>query len=93
MFDVYCGVLFLGVEVFDNDFVWLFSVLFLWGNGVWVMEKVLGDLLKFEVRAASFFVSLYDYYCEYGGVYNLGVGLKWFVVVSDLVVVWMMFKD
>ena len=56
-------------------------------------EKVLGDLLKEEVRAAPLFVPLYDYYREYGGVYNLGAGPKWFVVVSDPVAVRTMFKD
>ena len=36
---------------------------------------------------------LYDYYREYGGVYNLGAGPKWFVVVSDPAAVRTMFKD
>ena len=54
---------------------------------------MLGDLLKEEVRAAPLFVPLYDYYREYGGVYNLGAGPKWFVVVSDPVAVRTMFKD
>jgi hypothetical protein len=49
-------------------------------------EGVLGDLLKEEVRAAPLFIPLYNYYREYGGVYNLGAGPKWFVVVSDPVV-------
>jgi len=51
------------------------------------------DLLKEEVRAAPLFIPLYDYYREYGGVYNLGAGPKWFVVVSDPVAVRTMFKD
>ena len=53
----------------------------------------LGDLLKEEVRAAPLFIPLYDYYRKYGGVYNLGAGPKWFVVVSDPVAVRTMFKD
>ncbi|ABO99505.1 predicted protein [Ostreococcus lucimarinus CCE9901] len=91
--DAYRGALFPGVEVPDNDLARSFSALFPWGNGARVTEKVLGDLLKPEVRAAPLFVPLYDYYREYGGVYNLGAGPKWFVVVSDPVAVRTMFKD
>ena len=91
--DAYRGALFPGVEVPDNDLARSFARLFPWGNGARVTEKVLGDLLKEEVRAAPLFVPLYDYYREYGGVYNLGAGPKWFVVVSDPVAVRTMFKD
>jgi len=91
--DAYRGALFPGVEVPDNAFAKSFSKIFPWGNGARITEKVLFDLLKEEVRAAPLFVPLYDYYREYGGVYNLGAGPKWFVVVSDPVAVRTMFKD
>ena len=65
--DAYRGALFPGVEVPDNDLARSFARLFPWGNGARVTEKVLGDLLKEEVRAAPLFVPLYDYYREYGG--------------------------
>jgi len=89
----YRGALFPGVEVPDNDVARAVSKIFPWGNGARVTEKVLMDLLKEEVRAAPLFIPLYDYYREYGGVYNLGAGPKWFVVVSDPVAVRTMFKD
>ena len=60
--DAYRGALFPGVEVPDNDLARSLSALFPWGNGARVTEKVLGDLLKPEVRAAPLFVPLYDYY-------------------------------
>ena len=92
---IYRGALFPGVEVPEAGAdVWRgISRVFPWGNGAPVTEGVLGDLLKEEVRAAPLFVPLYDYYRQYGGVYNLGAGPKWFVVVSDPVVVRHMFKD
>ena len=91
----YRGALFPGVELPEaGEAAWRgVSSVFPWGNGAPVTEKVLGDLLKEEVRAAPLFVPLYDYYREYGGVYNLGAGPKWFVVVSDPVAVRTMFKD
>jgi cytochrome P450 len=91
----YRGALFPGVEVPEQGAeTWRqLSRAFPWGNGAPVTEGVLGDLLKEEVRAAPLFVPLYDYYREYGGVYNLGAGPKWFVVVSDPVAVRTMFKD
>ena len=89
----YRGALFPGVEVPDNALAKAISRVFPWGNGARITEKVLFDLLKEEVRAAPLFVPLYDYYREYGGVYNLGAGPKWFVVVSDPVAVRTMFKD
>ena len=42
------------------------SKIFPWGNGAPVTDRVLGDLLKEEVRAAPLFVPLYNYYREYG---------------------------
>ena len=92
---IYRGALFPGVEVPEAGAdVWRgISRVFPWGNGAPVTEGVLGDLLKEEVRAAPLFVPLYDYYRQYGGVYNLGAGPKWFVVVSDPVAVRHMFKD
>ena len=91
----YRGALFPGVELPEaGEAAWRgVSSVFPWGNGAPVTEKVLGDLLKEEVRAAPLFVPLYDYYREYGGVYNLGAGPKWFVVVSDPTAVRTMFKD
>ena len=91
----YRGALAPGLEVPEaGGDVWRsIASVFPWGNGAPVTEKVLGDLLKEEVRAAPLFVPLYDYYREYGGVYNLGAGPKWFVVVSDPVAVRHMFKD
>lgn len=91
----YRGALFPGVEVPEvGADVWrAVSSVFPWGNGAPVTEGVLGDLLKEEVRAAPLFIPLYDYYRRYGGVYNLGAGPKWFVVVSDPVAVRHMFKD
>jgi cytochrome P450 len=92
---LYRGALFPGVELPEaGESAWKrVSSVFPWGNGAPITEKVLGDLLKEEVRAAPLFVPLYDYYREYGGVYNLGAGPKWFVVVSDPVAVRTMFKD
>jgi len=92
---VYRGALFPGVEVpeLGADAWRAISKVFPWGNGAPVTEGVLGDLLKESVRAAPLFIPLYDYYRQYGGVYNLGAGPKWFVVVSDPVVVRYMFKD
>ena len=91
----YRGALAPGLEVPEAGAdVWRsIASVFPWGNGAPVTERVLGDLLKEEVRAAPLFVPLYDYYREYGGVYNLGAGPKWFVVVSDPVAVRHMFKD
>ena len=91
----YRGALFPGVEVPEAgaDAWRAVSSVFPWGNGAPVTEGVLGDLLKEEVRAAPLFIPLYNYYREYGGVYNLGAGPKWFVVVSDPVAVRHMFKD
>ena len=91
----YRGALFPGVEVPEAgaDAWRSVSSIFPWGNGAPVTEGVLGDLLKEEVRAAPLFIPLYNYYREYGGVYNLGAGPKWFVVVSDPVAVRHMFKD
>ena len=92
---LYRGALFPGVEVPEAGAdVWRgISRVFPWGNGAPITEGVLGDLLKEEVRAAPLFIPLYDYYRKYGGVYNLGAGPKWFVVVSDPVAVRTMFKD
>ena len=70
--ETYRGALFPGVEVPDSPFVKSLATVFPWGNGARVTERVLMDLLKPEVRAAPLFVPLYDYYREYGGVYNLG---------------------
>ena len=94
----YNGALFPGVEIpRDNGsteaLLKKFSRIFPWGNGAPITEKVLFDLLKEEVRSAPLFVPLYQYYRDYGGVYNLGAGPKWFVVVSDPTVVKYMFKD
>ena len=92
----YRGALFPGVEIPEagqDAFAAISKALFPWGNGAPITEGVLGDLLKEEVRAAPLFVPLYDYYRKYGGVYNLGAGPKWFVVVSDPVAVRTMFKD
>lgn len=91
----YRGALFPGVEIPEagEDAFRAVSKVFPWGNGARITEKVLGDLLKEEVRAAPLFVPLFDYYKEYGGVYNLGAGPKWFVVVSDPTAVRTMFKD
>ena len=93
----YNGALFPGVEIprdsSNEALLKKFSKIFPWGNGAPVTEKVLFDLLKDEVRSAPLFVPLYQYYRDYGGVYNLGAGPKWFVVVSDPTVVKFMFKD
>ena len=93
----YNGALFPGVEISRDSsneaLLKKFSKIFPWGNGAPVTEKVLFDLLKDEVRSAPLFVPLYQYYRDYGGVYNLGAGPKWFVVVSDPTVVKFMFKD
>jgi cytochrome P450 len=90
----YRGALFPGVELpLVGEETWrAVSRIFPWGNGAMVTEKVLGDLLKESVRAAPLFIPLFDYYKEYGGVYNLGAGPKWFVVVSDPTAVRTMFS-
>ena len=58
----YRGALFPGVELPEaGEDAWRgVSSVFPWGNGAPVTEKVLGDLLKEEVRAAPLFVPLYD---------------------------------
>ena len=94
----YRGALFPGLELPKQasgetiEILRKFSEIFPWGNGAPVTETVLMDLLKEEVRASPLFVPLYAYYRNYGGVYNLGAGPKWFVVVSDPTVVKYMFK-